>query len=125
MLPLFVVRVRRVPERTPTPERAVEAAMAQVLAAESAARESVASARVEARQIAERSRAAARAVGERTQRRIGHLRAAFERAADAEVAALQAQSEALVLVPGPAPDEAARIEHAVVRVAAELTGASP
>ena len=113
------------PHEAPAPERAVETAMAQVLAAELAARESIASARVEAQHIGERSRAAARGLAERTQRRIHHLRAAFERATAAEVAALHAQAEVLAMPHEPGADEAGRIDRAVARLAAQLTGAPP
>lgn len=113
------------PHVPPTTERAVEAAIAQVLAAEAAARESMVQARRDAQHQAEQSRAAVRAVDERTQRRIRCLRTAFERAADADVMALQAQAQALTAPQAPATDEAARIERAVARVAAQLTGATP
>jgi hypothetical protein len=99
--------------------------MAQVLAAEAAARESVAQARNEARHTGERSRAAVRALAERTQRRVRHLRAAFGRTGDAEVAALQAQAEALSLPAAPGSGDAARIARAVARLAAQLTGGAP
>lgn len=113
------------PHEPPAPERAVEAAMAQVLAAEAAARESVARARVEAGHTGERSRSAVRALADRTQRRVRHLRAAFERAGDAEVAALQAQAGHLSLPAEPGADDAARIDRAVARLAAQLTGGAP
>lgn len=99
--------------------------MAQVLAAEAAARESVAQARTEAQHTSERSRAAVRALAERTQRRVRHLRAAFERTGDAEVAALQAQAEALSLPAEPGADDATRIDRAVARLVAQLTGGAP
>lgn len=110
------------PHEPPALEPAVEAAMAQVLAAEAAARESVAQAHAEAGHTGERSRAAVRALAERTQRRVRHLRAAFERAADVEVATLQAQAEKLSLHTEPGADDATRIDEAVARLAAQLTG---
>ncbi len=108
-----------------SPERAAEAAIAQVLAAERAARDAIASARDEAAHIAEQSRAQARALAERTQRRIRRLRAAFEQGADAEVSALQAQADALLAPHDIGSDEAARVDNAVARLAAQLTGAPP
>jgi hypothetical protein len=99
--------------------------MAQVLAAEAAARESVALAHAEAGHTGERSRAAVRAVAERTELRVRRLRAAFERAADAEVAALQAQAETLSRPTEPASGDAVRIAQAVARLAALLTGGAP
>lgn len=114
------------PHAPASTERAVEAAMAQVLAAEAAARDSVAQAQSDAQQSAERSRAAVRALLERTQHRIRCLRTAFERATDAEVAALQTQADALTAPHAPAAaEEAARIGRAVARVATQLTGATP
>jgi hypothetical protein len=99
--------------------------MAQVLSAESAARVTVAAAAVEAQHMAERARAAARGIAERTQRRLHRVRAAFERAADAEVAALHAQGEALRAPRAIGADDLARIDRAVTRLAARLTGAPP
>jgi len=113
------------PHEPPAPERAVEAAMARVLAAEAAARDSVALAQADAGHTGERSRAAVRAWAERTELRVRHLRAAFERAGDTEVAALQVQAENLSLPAEPGADEAARIDQAVARLAARLTGGSP
>jgi len=113
------------PHAPPTPESAVETAMAQVLAAEAAARLSVSSAGVDAQHIAERARAAARELDERTQQRIQRLRAAFERTANAEVAALQAQAEALGQPHQTDADDARHVDLAVARLAARLTGAAP
>ena len=107
---------------TASPARAVEEAMARVLAAEAAAREQIAQARIEAQHIAERARSDVRALSERTQRRIRRVREAFARGTDAEVAALRAQAAGLAQAPAPVPDEARRIEQAVARVAAGLTG---
>lgn len=112
-------------DELPTPERAVEAAIARVLASEQAARELIASARVDAAHIAERSRAAARALAERTERRVRHLRAAFERRTGAEVSALEAEVDALAAGSAPAAEEMVQLDRAVKRVAAQLTGASP
>ncbi len=113
------------PHEPPAPERAVEAAMAQVLAAEAAARESVALAHAEAGHTGERSRAAVRALAERTELRVRRLRAAFERAADAEVAALQSQAETLSRPTEPDSGDVFRIAQAVARLAAQLTGGAP
>jgi hypothetical protein len=99
--------------------------MAQVLAAEAAARESVALAHAEAGHTGERSRAAVRALAERTELRVRRLRAAFERAADAEVAALQSQAETLSRPTEPDSGDVFRIAQAVARLAAQLTGGAP
>lgn len=109
----------------PSPERAAEAAIAQVLAAERAARDAMAAVHDEAAHIGEQARAQARTLAERTQRRIRRLRAAFERRTDAEVAALRAQADALAAPHEPGSDEAARVDEAVARLAAQLTGAPP
>ena len=98
--------------------------MAQVLAAEAAARVSVARP-AEAGAHGERSRAAVRALAERTEHRVRRLRAAFERAADAEVAALQVQAETLTRATEPDSGDAVRIDQAVARLAALLTGGAP
>ena len=52
-------------------------------------------------------------------------RAAFERAADAEVAALQAQAENLSRPTELGSDDGFRIAQAVARLAALLTGGVP
>lgn len=105
--------------------RAVETAIAQVLLAEREARESIDAAREQAARIAEASRAELRAAAERTQSRIARLRAACERRTDAEVAALRAQADRLAQPLQPHADDAARVEAAVTRLAARLTGGAP
>jgi len=107
---------------SPSSESVVEAAIARVLDAEVAARDAVAATRVAAAAMAEQSRAAARGKAERTQRRIAHLRQAFEQRAEAELAALEATAGALG---AEAPDavEIASLEAAVESLAARLTGA--
>ena len=79
----------------------------------------------EAGHIGERSRAAVRALAERTEHRVRRWRAAFERAADAEVAALQAQAENLSRPTELGSDDGFRIAQAVARLAALLTGGVP
>lgn len=106
-------------------DRAVEAAIAQVLAAERAASEAIAVAHAEAAQLGERSRAELRDLAERTQARIGRLRDALARRADAEVAALRAQADALASPQPPSDDELVRIDRAVSALAARLTGGAP
>jgi len=113
------------PNKPPSPERAAEAAIAQVLAAERMAREAIAATHVEAAHISESSRARVRDLADRTQRRIRRLRAAFELRADTEVAALRAQADALAAPHELAGGEATRVDGAVSRLAAQLTGAAP
>lgn len=105
--------------------RAVETAIAQVLLAEREAREAIDAAREQAARIAEASRAELRAAGERTQSRIARLRAACVRRADAEVAALRVQADRLARPLQPHEVDAARVEAAVTRLAARLTGGAP
>jgi len=107
------------------PDGAVEAAFAQVLHAEQAARAAIADARAQALQVAEHSRAQARARAERTRRHLAAVRAAFERRLQAELAAIAAAAETLR---NPAPlqaADAARVERAVRELAAQMTGAAP
>jgi hypothetical protein len=104
------------------PTDVVEAAIARVLASERAARDAVARARDEAVGMTEASRAAARALHERTERRIRALHAAFDRKVSAELAALEAEAAGLVRHEELSAGEQARVERAVVVLAAELTG---
>lgn len=115
-------QVKVSPHEPASDARAVETAIAQVLLAERAAREAIAAAHAQAARIAEASRAELRAAAERTQSRIARLRAACTRRADAEVAALRAQADRLAQPLQPRDDDAARVEAAVARLAARLTG---
>lgn len=104
-------------------EPAVDASMARVLQAEQAARASVAAARDEAAHIGERARAEARGIADRARERVARAHARVESALQAALAALAAEARSL---PGhDEPDDAARarLEHAVQRLAAELTAA--
>lgn len=107
------------------PEAAVEAAIAQVLQAEAAAREAVAVARDDAEVIAEAARERTRNIGLSADRRIAIVRAAFGAKIVAEVASLDAQAWALDADRAPTPDEVARVERAVLSLAESLTGAKP
>jgi uncharacterized protein YfcZ (UPF0381/DUF406 family) len=113
------------PHASTTPDREVEAAIACVLASEREAQQAIAAAHAEAAAMAERSRARVRALAEHTQRRMRHLRAAFERRTEAELVALQLQAEALSAPQPPAADDSVRVDGAVARLVAELTGARP
>lgn len=103
-------------------DSAVEAAFAQVLAAEASARSSVEAARQQAAQIEEDERRHARARAERTRRRIAAIRAAFERRLQAELATMAEQGAALAVNPAPAPADVRRLDLALQQVATELTG---
>jgi hypothetical protein len=101
---------------------AVEAAIAQVLAAENAARAAVARARVEAAEIAEQARETARHLGLHTDRRLRAVRAAFDARGAAEVAVLEAQAAALGAAHDLTPAEVLRVERAVAALARAMTG---
>jgi hypothetical protein len=103
-----------------TADSGVEAAIARVLDAECAARAAVVDAGRRAATIHEAARAAAQTLGARTESRIRAVRAAFGRCADAQVAALAAQAGAADIEHEPTPDELARIDLAVAKLAARL-----
>lgn len=109
---------------TSAPASEIEQAIAQVLAAERAAHADIAAARADAQRRVDAARADARALSERTQRRLQRLHRAFERGTAAEIATLQALARQHQRDAAPADDEA-RVEAAVVRLAAALTGESP
>jgi len=100
---------------------AVEAAIARVLAAETAARAAVAAAQQDATAQAEATRATIRALTQRTQVRIAAVRVRFARETGAQVDALAA--EALRVAHGAplAGAELATLETALAMLAAELT----
>lgn len=104
---------------------AVEAAIARVLAAETAAREAVANAQQAAAAQAEATRAAIRALTQRTQSRIAAVRARFARETGAQVSALAAEAERVAHASPLAEDELAALDAALAVLAAELTGDSP
>lgn len=103
----------------------VEAAIAQVLVAETAAREAVAAATAAAAARDEATRAAVRSLETRTHARIAAIRSRFARSVAAEVAALDAEGTR-VAQPAPlAPDELAALDRALATLAGELTGEAP
>lgn len=106
----------------PLPVDAVEAAIMHVLQAEADARDAVADARSAAVAIDEAARERARRIGLVADRRIAAARAAFGAKTVAEVGALDAQAAALDAAGAPEPDEIARVERAVLALAAAMTG---
>jgi hypothetical protein len=104
------------------PDSNVEAAFAQVLAAEASARSGVEAARQQAAQIEEDERMRARARAERTRRRIAVIRAVFERRLQAELAVLAEQGAALAANPAPVAADLERLDLALQQVTADLTG---
>lgn len=100
---------------------AVEAAIARVLDAEHAALDAVAATQDTATAMIEAAGSAGRALAERTERRIGAVRMAFEQHTAAAVAALDATGHDAEARHDLTPDDRARLEAAVVALAAHLT----
>ena len=104
------------------PDGPVEAAIARVLDAETKARAAIARARDEAKQSDENARAAGRALAARTEARINAVRAALTLQADAEVAELDREANALTAEPALTNEDLARLERALSALAAQLIG---
>jgi hypothetical protein len=109
----------------PLPDAAIEAAITRVLDAETAARADVVCARGEATEIAEHARDWARRIAVHADRRIHRLRAAFAARVSAEVAALEAEADALGAAHVLTPAEIERVEKAVATLARDMTGGLP
>jgi hypothetical protein len=97
--------------------------LAQVLVAEQAAHASIEAARRRSTQIAEQARAEARARDERVRRHVAAVRVAFERALQADLARSAAEAAALAVDTPLDAGDRARVERAVLRLAAQMTGA--
>lgn len=97
-------------------------AIALVLRREHAARQAIDAAQAEALHGAEAARADARAIAARAERRMRRVAEAFAHEAQALTAALDAQAAAMVQAPVPTPQDSERLRHAVLALAAELTG---
>jgi len=106
---------------TRVPDSAVETAIAQVLDAEHAAHDAVAAAEAAAAAMIESARTAARSLAERTERRIGAIRATFERHAVDAIAALDATGHDAETQHDLMPADEARLDAAVAALAAQLT----
>jgi len=106
----------------PLRDDAIEAAITRVLEAETAARADVVRARSEATEIAEHARQWARRLAVHTDLRIRMVRAAFARRVTAEVAALEAEADALSVAHDLTPEEVLRVETAVAALAQGMTG---
>jgi len=106
----------------PLRDDAIEAAITRVLEAETAARADVVRARSEATEIAEHARQWARRLALHTDLRIRMVRAAFARRVTAEVAALEAEADALSVAHDLTPEEVLRVETAVAALAQGMTG---
>ena len=114
-----VSRVSRTKNALPA-DLAVEAAIARVLAAEVAARVALEDAQRRAAVEAEASRARARMIAQRTSARIAAIRAGFESAVASEVAALDAQAEALAGAHALTSGEIADLDRALAALTREL-----
>ena len=106
----------------PLRDDAIEAAITRVLEAEAAARSDIARARSEATEIAELARQRARGLAIHTDRRIRMVRAAFAARVTAEVAALEAEADALSVTHDLTPSEVAQVETAVAALARGMAG---
>jgi hypothetical protein len=119
-----VASVRHPAEKMPAArasDDAVEAAIARVLDAEHRAHDAITGAQEAAAAMIDASRAAARSLAERTERRIGTIRATFERHATAAVAALDATGHDAEARHDLTPQDEARLAAAVDALAAQLT----
>jgi len=104
---------------------AVQAAIAEVLAAERDAREAIGRARLEVNTIDEDARAAARRVAERTERRARAVVHAFERELSRRLAAIDAEASQLGVAQPLSGEETAALQQALHAVARQLIGAQP
>lgn len=116
-----MTRTHEVPGSPPT----VEAAIARVLAAETAAREATARATAAAAASDEATRGAVRALVQRTQARIAAIRARFARSVADEVAALDAERERIARPTPLTPVELTALDDALRALAEELAGGGP
>ena len=105
-----------------TSSDAVEAAIACVLDAETAAHASVAQAQQAAAAHGEATRATIRALTQRTQDRIAAVRARFAREVGTQVAELSAEAARVAQGAPLAEPELAALDAALAALAAELTG---
>ncbi len=106
---------------TRAPDDAVEAAIARVLDGEHAARDAIAATQAAAAAMIDAARASTRALAERTERRIGAIRALFERHATEAVAALDATGHEAEMCDVLTAEDVARLDASVSALAAHLT----
>lgn len=108
------------PQNMPVPE--VEAAIAQVLAAEREALAAVEAARAEGGEILLQAHVEARRIAERGERRLGRLRAAVTRRVREEAERIEDEIVRLAAAPVETPADEAAVAAAVAAVAAALIG---
>lgn len=111
------------PEDTPVPE--VEAAIAQVLAAEREALAAIEAARAEGGDILLQARAEARRIAGRGEQRLSRLREAVARRERAQADRIEAEIARLAAAPIESPADEAAVAAAVAAIAAALIGTEP
>lgn len=104
------------------PDGAADTAINRVLEAEQKARDAIARCRGEATQHVTDARLRARRIEERADRRVSKLRAACQQWTGAQAAKLLAEAEELRSCPAVDEVRRARLDDAIRRLAAELTG---
>lgn len=104
------------------PEGVADTAINAVLEAEQKAREAIARSRSEASRLVTEARLRARRIEERADRRVSRLRAACQQWSGAQAAKLLAEAEELRSCPAVDEVRRARLDDAIRRLAAELTG---
>lgn len=109
----------------PLPDAVIEAAITRVLDAEASAHADVEAARIETLLIAEHARERARRLVASSDRRIRRIRAAFSAKVTLEVAALNAEAEALGVAHELSSAEVAQVDLAVAMLAGAMTGGAP
>jgi len=99
-----------------------DAAINQVLVAEQEAHAAIARASDEAREIIAKARERTRRIAERTDARISRLHAACQAWCAREVGARRAEAERVLACPVESDDRSRKLQAAIKRLAAELTG---
>jgi hypothetical protein len=111
-----------VPEVTPRPDSAVEAAISRVLEAEAEALAAIEAARRDGAKLVAEASAAAEAVKARSERRIRALTIAFERALQKEIDDLDRKIAGLSVAAIEEATDQAAVSRAVALLAAALSG---
>lgn len=100
----------------------VDEAIVRVLQAEQSARDAVAQCARDAEGVRQAARVRARAIAERAAERVARVHQWTEARLAAAIGRLEAERAALHRPATPDPDEPARVDQALERLAAELTG---
>jgi hypothetical protein len=106
-------------------DRAADAAIARVLAAERDARASVRAAQAQVEAMAEAARADSRALAERTERRVRGVASAFERDTALRLAQIESQVADLQHAPPPDAADRAALRRAVAALARSMIAGPP